>query len=105
MVMHCINSGHAHALGAAPKGEVINLERLCALDEVGQVKVDDVVANDDVRIRLYDEVPPSLHTLRSQPKSNLQSAMQDLKGDHAAFYRQMQTLLVCKLRSEKANKG
>lgn len=53
----------AHLAVAAPVGKFVHLERLRALDEVGQVKVADVVANDDVRIRLYHQVPPSLqHT-------------------------------------------
>ena len=38
----------------------MDLERVGPLDEVGQVKVDDVVADDDVWVRLDHEVPPSL---------------------------------------------
>ena len=35
---------------AAPVGEVNNLQRFGSLNEIGQIKVDNVVANDDVRV-------------------------------------------------------
>lgn len=50
----------AHFAVATPVGKVMHFESLRALDEVGQVKIADVVANDDVRVRLYDQVPPPL---------------------------------------------
>ena len=37
-------------LDAAPVGELGNFQRFCPLNEVWQVKVDNIVSNDDVRI-------------------------------------------------------
>jgi hypothetical protein len=37
-------------LDAAPIGELGNLQRFCPLNEVWQVKVDNIVSDDDVRI-------------------------------------------------------
>ena len=37
-------------LDAAPVGELGNLKRFCPLNEVRQVKIDNIVSNDDVRI-------------------------------------------------------
>ena len=37
-------------LDAAPVGELSNLQRFCPLNEVWQVKVDNIVSNDDVGI-------------------------------------------------------
>ena len=47
-------------LDAAPIRELSNLQRFCPLNEVWQVKVDDIVSDDDVRIRLYHQVTPPL---------------------------------------------
>ena len=47
-----------------PEGEVIDLEGFSSLQEVRQVKVADVVANDDIRIRLHYEISPPLQICR-----------------------------------------
>ena len=59
---------HEHLLfpDASPVGEVFDLQCLSPLDEVGKVNVDYIVANEDVRIGLYDMVTPSLQ--RSKQK-------------------------------------
>jgi hypothetical protein len=46
---------------AAPEGEVLDLQSLRTLQEVGEVKVADVVADDDIWVSLQDQVPPPLH--------------------------------------------
>lgn len=53
-------SPSSHLAVAAPVGELIHLERLSALDQVGQVKVANIVADDYVRVCLNHQVSPPL---------------------------------------------
>lgn len=51
---------------AAPVGKVNNLQGFGPLNEVGQIKVDNVVANDDVRVCLYHQItPPLQHSMQT----------------------------------------
>ena len=52
---HCAAAVHGGLLlpDAAPVGEVDNLQGFSPLNEIGQIEVDNVVADDDVRVCLY----------------------------------------------------
>ena len=53
-------SHSSHLAVAAPVGELIHLERLGAFNQVWQVEVTDVVADDYVRVCLNHQVSPPL---------------------------------------------
>jgi len=54
---------------AAPEGEVLDLQGLSTLQEVGEVKVADIVTDDDIWVRLQNQVSPPLqiHASGSKP--------------------------------------
>ncbi len=54
--MECNVDNSAPVAHAAPVGEVAELERLRAVEQVGQVEVADVVADNEVRVRLHHQV-------------------------------------------------
>ena len=53
-----------HTLDSSEKCEVLSFERFRSVHQIGEIEIGDVVANDDIRIHLLDEVSPCLEHFR-----------------------------------------
>ena len=59
--LDCSWQVHSRFGKPAPEREVHYSQGLSSLEEVGQVKIADVVAYDDIWVSLHNEISPSLH--------------------------------------------